>query len=93
MSDHTDHCCAPCDITDGDDPDNDDLRDKGCCGPIPVKRTCVAPVLPVPDCDEEDPVITYDPETEEFFALTTLYDSNCSPITDSNGSPFLTLIA
>lgn len=91
--DHTDHCKRHCDWTDGDDPDDDNLRDKGCCTPIPVKLTCLAPVLPLPQCGEVNPIITYDPETEEYFALTTLFDSNCSAITDSTGSPFLTLIA
>lgn len=83
-----------CDFTDGEDPNWDDpLRDKGCCVPIPVRRDCLAPVLPLPQCGETNPIITYDPETEEFFALTTLFDSNCSAFTDNNGSPILSLIA
>lgn len=87
---HQKHCC---DFTDSDDPDDELLRDKGCCGPIPVKRDCLAPVLPVPECDEEDPVITYDPETEEFFALSIMYDNQCSPWwTTSVNDPWMALI-
>lgn len=90
--DNTDcnHCC---DITDGDDPLDDVLRDKGCCTPIPVKRDCVAPVIPTPECDEADPVVIYDPDTEQFYVLTTIYDSNCSALIDSTGSSLLSLIA
>jgi hypothetical protein len=47
----------------------------------------------VPACDEEDPEIIYDEDTEKFFALGKLYDSECSAITDSTGSIITTLIA
>lgn len=85
-------CCHPCDITDGDDPDDDSLRDKGCCAPIPVRRTCLAPVLIVPDCDEEDPTVEFDEDTERFTLSTILYDENCSPILDEDDSAIITVI-
>jgi hypothetical protein len=91
--DRTDHCFFRCDWTDGEDPLDELLRDKGCCAPPPVRRDCLAPVLPLPKCGETNPIITNNPETGQFAVLTTLFDSNCSAITDSNGSPFLTLIA
>jgi hypothetical protein len=50
-------------------------------------------VLPVSECDEEDPEMIYDDETEEFFALSIMYDSTCSPLTDSTGSVLKSLIA
>jgi len=82
-------CHHPCDWTDGDEPTTDDL---GCCSPYPIRKTCEAPEVRVPDCDEQDPVVSYDPETEEFTILTNLYDQNCSPITDQNSSIIQTLI-
>lgn len=81
------HCC---DWTDGDEPD---VTDGGCCSPAPVRRDCRAPVLPTPDCDEAEPVVTYDPETEEFTVTTTMYDNECSALLDSDSSPLLSLIA
>ncbi len=81
-----------CDHT--DEPDYDDpLHEKGCCTPIPDHRDCLAPVLPVPECDEEEPVMKYDAELDIYRVLTTLYDSTCSALLDSTGSPLLSLIA
>lgn len=80
-------CHHQCDWT--DEPTTDDL---GCCSPYPVRKSCEAPVIPVPNCGEEAPVVTYDEDTEEFIVTTTLYDENCSAILDSDGSPILTLI-
>lgn len=69
-----------CDWTDGDDPSDDsDLKDKGCCSPIPVKIDCLAPVIPAFECDEEEPEITADPETGKFLVTTIMYDNQCSP--------------
>jgi hypothetical protein len=81
-------CCHDC-------TDFDEYADTqtGCCAPIPVRLTCEAPVLPVPACDEEDPTIEYDPDTEEFFAVGKLYDSECSALTDSMGSILTGLVA
>jgi hypothetical protein len=81
-------CCHDC--TDFTDDPRDDL---GCCGPIPVRRECGAPVLPVPECDEQDPTVTYDEETEEFVITAKMYDSECSPLLDSTSSQLLSLIA
>ncbi len=83
---------SPCHHDCSDFTDNP-LDDRGCCGPIPERRDCGAPVVPVPACDEEDPVIEFDEDTEEFFALGKLYDSNCSALTDSNGSILTALVA
>lgn len=83
-----DPCCHDC--TDFDDPTTDDA---GCCSPAPTRRTCEAPALPVPECNEVDPIVAYDPETEIFSMLTVLYDSNCSALLDSNSDPLLSLIA
>lgn len=72
----------------------DDPRDDyGCCGPIPVRVECGAPVLPVAECDEDDIEMEFDPETEEFFAVGKLFDSVCSALTDSNGSILTGLVA
>lgn len=84
----TNPCCHDCDFTDGSEPQDD----TGCCTPLPVTIPCGAPVLPVPECDEEDPVVTFDEETEEFTVLTNLYDTLCSAITDSVGSVITTPI-
>jgi hypothetical protein len=84
----SEHCCHDC----TDFPEAEDTS-LGCCAPIPVRITCEAPVLPTPACDEEDPEITYDEDTEEFFALGKLYDSECSALTDSTGSILTALVA
>lgn len=73
--------------------DTTDLTDEGQCFPYRTKRSCDAPTLPTNECDEADPIVEYDPETEEFTVLTILYDSNCSPISDSNASNLTTLVA
>lgn len=83
-------CHHHCDFTDGDSPD---VTDDGCCSTYPLKKTCAAPDIPVPDCDEADPVMTYDPETEEYVVTTIMYDSSCSALLDSADSPLLSLIA
>lgn len=80
------HDCT--DWTDGDDPS----AMLGCCGPIPVRMGCEAPVLPVPECDEEDPVVTFDEDAQEFVVTTKLYDENCSVIRDENDDDILTQI-
>jgi hypothetical protein len=85
----TNPCLHECDFTDGAEP----IADTGCCTPLPTRRDCGAPTLPTFACDEVEPIVAYDPETEEFAVLTTLYDSICSAITDSAASPILTLIA
>ena len=82
-----------CDTTDWDDPDDELLHEKGCCTPIPVKRDCRAPVLPEQQCGEASPVLTYDPETGEYTATSTMYYKNCSAWLDKNNSPWLALIA
>lgn len=83
MSEHCNHDCT--DFTDGDD--------AGCCSPIPVRIPCEAPVIPAFPCNEAAPVVAYDEDTEEFTVLSTLYDSECSQLLDSTGSPLLSLIA
>lgn len=82
----------PChhDCSDFSDADDTDL---GCCEPLPVRITCEAPVLPTPECDAEPATIEYDPDTEEFTALSTLYDSECSALLDSDDSPLTALAA
>ncbi len=72
--------------------DDPDVTDLGQCFPLSTLRDCEAPSLPVPECDEEEPTVNYDPETGTFTMTTTLYDSECSAITDSAGSPLLTLV-
>lgn len=84
-------CCHRCDITDGDE--DPTIHDHGCCAPIPERRDCLRPVLPVPECDEEEGTVTFNEETEEFVVLGKLYDSECSPLTDSNGSILTALVA
>lgn len=84
----------PCHHDCTDFPDlTDEAEDKGCCVPAPFRRTCEAPILPVPQCDEENPEIIYDEDTEEFFAVGILYDSECSPITDQSFSTLTALVA
>jgi hypothetical protein len=80
-------CHHQCDWTDGDTPE---FEDAGCCTPLPIRRDCAAPVLPTPECDEEDPEVVYDPETEGFVVLSVLYDENCSPILDQDDDEILT---
>lgn len=84
--------CRALDCTDFPDL-TDGAEDKGCCKPIPFRRTCEAPVLPRTECDEIDPTIEYDEETEEFFAVGIMYDSECSTLYDQSDSPLLSLIA
>lgn len=81
-------CCHDC----TDFPDHEDTH-TGCCSPIPVRLTCEAPVLPVPECDEDDVEMVYDEDTEEFFAVGKLFDSECSVLTDSTGSILTGLVA
>jgi hypothetical protein len=83
-------CHHSCDWTDGDEDVTDDL---GCCSAMPIRRDCAAPTLPVPECDEEEAIVTYDEETEEFTVTAKMYDSECSPLLDSTGSQLLSLIA
>jgi hypothetical protein len=83
----TNPCCRDC----TDWPESD--TDLGCCSPIPIRKTCEAPVLPTPACDEEDPEIIYDEDEELFYAVGKLYDSECSALTDSNGSILTALVA
>lgn len=82
--------CSQCDLTDGDEPE---VEDVGCCTPPPVKRYCAAPDIPVPECDEEPPEMEYDPDTGSFSLSSVLYDENCSPILDHNNDEITTLIA
>lgn len=86
------HCRRHCDYTDYDDPIDDILRDKGCCTPMPVKHTCRAPIIPSAECDEEDPEVEFDPETQTYRVFSILYDQNCSPISDQNEDPIITQI-
>lgn len=88
MSDNP--CHQACDWTDGDEPV---LADAGCCSPAAVRRDCEAPTIPTPECDEAAPVTEFDPVTEQFTVLTTLYDEQCSAILDDLGSPITTLLA
>lgn len=84
----------PCRHDCTDFPDlTDEAEDKGCCMPLPARRTCEAPILPVPECNELDPVVQYDEDTEEFIVVSQLFDSECSPLLDSSGSPLYGLIA
>lgn len=69
------------------------MPDLGCCSPIPVRRTCEAPVLPTPACNEEAPTILYDEETEQFTAVGKMFTNECSPWLDKNGDPWYALIA
>lgn len=85
-------CCTAHDCTDFPDL-TDEAEDKGCCMPLPFRRTCEAPILPVPNCNEEDPVVTYDEDGESFTVLGKLYDSECSPLVDQSFSQLLALIA
>jgi hypothetical protein len=78
----TNPCCHDCDFTDGDDP----TLETGCCAPMPVRRDCGAPELPVRECSETEPTITFDEETEEFVVTSELFDSTCSALLDSTGS-------
>lgn len=82
-------CHHDCDWTDGDADASEDL---GCCDTLPVRITCEAPVLPVPECDEEPAEIVFDPNTDGFTVLANLYDTLCSAITDENGSIITTPI-
>lgn len=86
----TNPCCHDCDWTDGDEPD---VTDIGCCSPAPVRKSCDAPELPVPDCDEDDATVAFDPETETFIVTTTMYTASCLPWLDKDNSPWLALIA
>jgi len=88
MSDNP--CHRHCDWTDGDEAD---VTYTGCCSPLPIRISCEAPVLPVPECDEEEPTIEFNEETEEFFILGKLYDQDCSPLLDSSASQLTGLIA
>jgi hypothetical protein len=82
--------CSACDITDGDEPE---VEERACCTPPPVKKPCGAPVLPVPDCDEEPPVMEYNPVTEQFSVVSVLYDESCSAILDQNNDAITTLMS
>ncbi len=83
-------CHHDCDWTDGDEPV---LEDAGCCSPLPVRITCEAPVLPVPECDEEPATLTFDEDTESFVATVGMFTKACSPWLDKNSDPWLALIA
>lgn len=81
-------CHHECDFTDGDDP----ASDYGCCGPIPVRKDCGAPTLPESECGDTA-TLEFDEETETYFALSNLYDSTCSALTDSAASTLTALVA
>jgi hypothetical protein len=83
---------SPCHYDCSDFPDPD-VTDIGCCSPHPIRKDCEAPAIPAFQCDEEEPVVEYDEDTEEFTVTTTMYDSECSALLDSADSPLLSLIA
>ena len=59
------------------------VPDLGQCFPYREQRDCEAPVLPVAECVDDTFTIEYDPDqTPMFRAISTLFDENCSPITD-----------
>ena len=80
--------------------------DRNCCGdfsdpevpdmgglfPRKIRIDCEAPEIPANDCDEADPEVVYDAETESFKIYSIVYDENCSAILDQDDSPILTEI-
>lgn len=75
-----------------DEPPDD--PDKGVCFPYRSKRTCNAPVLPEPPCNDNDYYTIYDPSSPtKFKVVAKLLDSACEPITDSNNNPILTTLS
>lgn len=68
--------------------------DKGNCFPYRTKRTCEAPVLPEPPCNDDSYYTIYDPSSPtKFKVIAKLLDSSCEPITDSNDNPILTTLS
>lgn len=71
-----------------------DDPDKGVCFPYRSKRTCEAPALPEPPCNDSDYYTIYDPSSPtKFKVVAKLLDSSCEPITDSNNNPILTTLS
>ncbi len=82
----------PChhDCTDFPETDSTDL---GCCAPYPLRRSCEAPILPTPNCDEQDPVVTFDEDTETFTITSIMFTNECSQWLTKDGDPWLAKIA
>lgn len=73
--------------------DRPDVTDKGKSYPYRTKISCEAPEIPVPECDEEEPTPVFDPETEEFSYVVTMYTPQCEPWQDSDGDNWKIKIA
>jgi hypothetical protein len=69
-------------------------EDNGQCFPYRTKRSCNAPALPEPPCNDSDYYTIYDPSSPtKFKVVAKLLDSACEPITDSNDNPILTTLS
>ncbi len=69
-------------------------EEKAQCFPLRVKRSCNAPDLPIPACNDNDYQTIYDPsKTPPFYVVSALRDSSCEVITDADGYPIMTKIS
>lgn len=69
-------------------------EDNGQCFPYRTKRSCNAPVLPEPPCNDKDYYTIYDPSSPtKFKVVAKLLDSACEPINDKNNYPILTTLS
>lgn len=72
--------------------DEPEAPDQGQCAPYRTKRTCEAPVIPTPVCDDPLFETEYNPETRVFTIWVPLHDQDCERITDQDDNPILTAI-
>lgn len=71
------------------------VPDEGRCAPYRVKIDCEAPVLPVPQCSDDEYTTIYQPEVIDhpFAVLARLFDENCQPINDESAVNITTIYA
>lgn len=69
------------------------VPDGGKCSPHHIKITCEAPVLPVPQCaDNEFTVVPLGDSGTRFGISARIFSECCLPITDESNSPITGVI-
>lgn len=67
--------------------------DKGHCFPYRVKQDCNAPLIPVPNCNDNQAYPIFVPDqTPPFYVVARIFDQACDVILDSNNLPILSII-
>lgn len=69
-----------------------EVPDRGCCYPLPLIKSCEAPVVPTPSCDDDEFTLEQSPGGKiQFRIVSRVFDENCLPIEDEDGNPIITV--